>query len=1217
MSSTPGGIWSILNWKTLGAALRGSASGIAIAAVGALGLLASAPVKAQVVFQRAIIDENAPIMTPDGVQIPTQLTYPIQLEPKCVPGPDVECPGPPPAASPGTATAVYSNFTVLGGDGVIGGDVLEFDIMITNNSTDAYLTAFAFQSKFSESPALASRIGDKLFYGTLVAGAHPSGPLLSVKKNGTSNGLFSGKWKGICINSSSDFIAEFNSGLEDESLECAGNRADENNDGEPEILTTIRGLAPGQSQTVRVRLDSGTTDGGLHVVQPGTIKGRVIGTPFVGPNGITYFNVTADATFPDANVLEVVEFGDNKVLRQADGTFDPTFAPLADGLTFDKQQYLTLPRRNFAFTDLLGRNHTCGTYGLSLGACSGGAGTSPMINVLDSGDLVPSVQNLAAILQGFGEFHDPNNDFTPDQNGPAGEFRPSFPYGVLCENCGGKPYVPVAEFYRNNTDGTLTRYMVSGSYGTLGGPDQYKATVGGSGALIKEEIIPEQDPGGPCRVGPPNLPPDGEDPPPGQATCPKLGGKAFARFRDIEVIPGIGTTDIPGGINGGDAIMFTIDITNMSGCPASPLPDEAGWNPGLCTGNTYLTAFNYQTKQRGLADIGTLDGFTQDRRDIRLDATLDPCTGPEEGACWNAALGVGHFPNVIGNGLLFGQMVWTQADAGTIDFPVDTDQVYVRQTPCPATGTHSNCGIDPIPTKLESVKKNGPFSPILKGNVNFICVKTGLFDLDPDADAGCSGLPDSGQPVGLDGDGVPIYVPTATSRLGLAPGETQSVRMRMEFGDFRGAMLRIASGTLTPLNVDPRYPASGLRPDGQPKVGGLGRFFDCSDQRELEYCHPDLVGTNIGYLPNTSATWRTPLTLEEIEYVIINQPGDAPTVMNFQQNFGYILAMAGFRPSAEFYAPDPNPELATTSFAGGLIRQQVLGSYLMQPPFIAPMIVSEAVTTGATGAPYTYDVNATAYPAATYSLTTAPEGMSIDQMTGMITWTPTAGGDFPVVVQASNQAGATTQSFTVSIPEALASLPDHFDRESTEWWKGRWRGSVEGYNVRNDELKVNEGGPIVWNRPFGKTQTASVKLTKIDTTGGRHGLLLKKRGLSAIRVTYHATGKTGHIIVESIPRVVGNANNPKLVYTWTRLANVKHVLKDGDTLSATASADGTVQVFANGNPVAQVNAGSHFVDRGGRIGLWFEGASKAIADDFDGEGERGLATAASLGNTRQ
>jgi hypothetical protein len=82
--------------------------------------------------------------------------------------------------------------------------------------------------------------------------------------------------------------------------------------------------------------------------------------------------------------------------------------------------------------------------------------------------------------------------------------------------------------------------------------------------------------------------------------------------------------------------------------------------------------------------------------------------------------------------------------------------------------------------------------------------------------------------------------------------------------------------------------------------------------------------------------------LEEIEYVIINQPGDAPTVMNFQQNFGVILAMAGFIPSAEFYAPDPNEDLIGTPFEGILIRQQVLGEYSLSEPSSTPAAITSA-----------------------------------------------------------------------------------------------------------------------------------------------------------------------------------------------------------------------------------------------------------------------------------
>ena len=54
----------------------------------------------------------------------------------------------------------------------------------------------------------------------------------------------------------------------------------------------------------------------------------------------------------------------------------------------------------------------------------------------------------------------------------------------------------------------------------------------------------------------------------------------------------------------------------------------------------------------------------------------------------------------------------------------------------------------------------------------------------------------------------------------------------------------------------------------------------------------------------------------------------------------------------------------------------------------APTITSTAVTTGNSGVPYTYDVNASGNPAPTYSLTTAPSGMTINSTSGVISWTP-------------------------------------------------------------------------------------------------------------------------------------------------------------------------------------------------------------------------------------
>lgn len=96
------------------------------------------------------------------------------------------------------------------------------------------------------------------------------------------------------------------------------------------------------------------------------------------------------------------------------------------------------------------------------------------------------------------------------------------------------------------------------------------------------------------------------------------------------------------------------------------------------------------------------------------------------------------------------------------------------------------------------------------------------------------------------------------------------------------------------------------------------------------------------------------------------------------------------------------------------------GCYLFNS---SPVIESDPVTTAKEGAVYTYDVEATDpnEDTLTYSLTISPTGMTINSTTGVITWTPTEGqvGENEVVVEVSDESKSTTQSFTVTVDEAL------------------------------------------------------------------------------------------------------------------------------------------------------------------------------------------------------
>ncbi len=84
-----------------------------------------------------------------------------------------------------------------------------------------------------------------------------------------------------------------------------------------------------------------------------------------------------------------------------------------------------------------------------------------------------------------------------------------------------------------------------------------------------------------------------------------------------------------------------------------------------------------------------------------------------------------------------------------------------------------------------------------------------------------------------------------------------------------------------------------------------------------------------------------------------------------------------------------------------------------------PQIVSTPVTSAIAGQAYSYDVNAIGNPTPTYTLMTSPAGMTIDNMTGIISWMPNTTGDFDVTVQASNTQGTDMQSFTISVASPM------------------------------------------------------------------------------------------------------------------------------------------------------------------------------------------------------
>jgi len=87
----------------------------------------------------------------------------------------------------------------------------------------------------------------------------------------------------------------------------------------------------------------------------------------------------------------------------------------------------------------------------------------------------------------------------------------------------------------------------------------------------------------------------------------------------------------------------------------------------------------------------------------------------------------------------------------------------------------------------------------------------------------------------------------------------------------------------------------------------------------------------------------------------------------------------------------------------------------------APVIESDPVATAKEGVAYTYDVEATDPDGdtITYSLTNSPTDMTINSITGVISWTPAAAGSFDVNVEVSDSSKSEIQSFTITVEENL------------------------------------------------------------------------------------------------------------------------------------------------------------------------------------------------------
>ncbi len=104
----------------------------------------------------------------------------------------------------------------------------------------------------------------------------------------------------------------------------------------------------------------------------------------------------------------------------------------------------------------------------------------------------------------------------------------------------------------------------------------------------------------------------------------------------------------------------------------------------------------------------------------------------------------------------------------------------------------------------------------------------------------------------------------------------------------------------------------------------------------------------------------------------------------------------------------------------------------------SPTILTNPPSTARIGVEYMYNVNAFGNPLPRYRLNTAPAGMTIDEVSGRISWTPAPGseGKYDVEVEAYNSSGSTRQNFAITV-SAAATEPRITSTPVTEVIAGR------------------------------------------------------------------------------------------------------------------------------------------------------------------------------------
>jgi chitodextrinase len=299
------------------------------------------------------------------------------------------------------------------------------------------------------------------------------------------------------------------------------------------------------------------------------------------------------------------------------------------------------------------------------------------------------------------------------------------------------------------------------------------------------------------------------------------------------------------------------------------------------------------------------------------------------------------------------------------------------------------------------------------------------------------------------------------------PGGTYTLRLIL---NGRSAMAYIVGQEAQTIVVcrlgrDHLSQTAGLSVDYQGNTGLSQASWDDFTIRTLADTTPPTTPTNLRVIGRTSSTitfgWDGSSDNVKV----------AGYVINGQNNFlnPHVMGGSTFGTVTALQAGTSHPYTVTAFDADGNVslKSVAVTAAPSSTSSQSPSFLTTPVIVGQVGVPYEYDSEAYGNPRPTYSLVSAPAGMTIDSL-GLIRWNPTSSGTYQVSVRASNGVGtAATQSYNISVAGSSTgdvqapSIPQNLQitGSTTNTIRLSWGAStdnvgVSGYRVYRNGVRV-------------------------------------------------------------------------------------------------------------------------------------------------------------------